>query len=129
MYLMVMQRRGTEDVPEVRAADVVNAIDRSITFRNTGPANDPLWLNNDANDNGLPDLIQPGDWVLGDDGSIHRVLLAEGTNRITVESPVPPTGLRMIYYAVAIDRSTGIKRESRSPIVRIEQFELVVDQP
>jgi prepilin-type N-terminal cleavage/methylation domain-containing protein len=126
MYLMVMQRLGTEAVPEVRAAviDRRNTRDRVIAF-------DIRSLNNDLDNDGLPDLIQPGDWVLGDDGSIHRVLVAQGTDRITVESPVPPTGLRMIYYAVAIDPAApGVpKREGRSPIVRIEQFEVVVDQP
>jgi type II secretory pathway pseudopilin PulG len=130
MFLMIMQRRGTEAVPQVRAVEVVNASGSIITIKDSGAPADPLWLDNDFNNNGLPDLIQPGDWVLGDDGSTHRVLLAEGSNQLTIESAVPPTGLRLLYYAVAIDRVTGTpKRESRSPIVRIEQFELIVDQP
>ncbi len=128
IYLMVMQRRGSEAVPEVRFAQVDTrpsvTFDRFITFTTSS-------MDNDLDNDGLPDLIQPGDWVLGDDGSIHRVLLAE-KHKITVESPIPVTGqLRLIYYAAAIDLAAPgiLKRESRSPIVRIDQFEIVVDKP
>jgi hypothetical protein len=133
MYLMVMQRRGTEAVPQVRAAriDRGNSGGSVIAFVSSG-ANS---LNNDFDDDGLPDLIQPGDWVVDTRGTIHRVLLAE-KSRITVESAVPVSygNNDLIYYAVAIEAGGDwanpvIKRETRSPIVRIEQFEVVVSQP
>lgn len=134
VFLMVMQRRGTEAVPEVRAARVINVLgNNTIQFASSGPATDPHWWDNDADNDGLPDLIQPGDWVLADDGSIFRVVVAE-RDRITIDSQVPVgAGLNFLYFAVALDRTDPaipiIKRETRSAIVRIEQFEIVVDKP
>jgi hypothetical protein len=127
MYLMIMQRHGTEAIPEVRALliSIDPANPKKLTFLNAGTYS----LDNDANDNGLPDVIQPGDTVLGDDGSILHVVLAE-KGSITVDAVVSPTTTGMIYYAQALEGGTGAeKTESRSPIVRIEQFELVVNDP
>jgi len=138
VYLMIMRRSGTEAPPEPRAVRVTNVTGNVIEFDSTGPANDPYWLDND-NDNGgvgdgLPDVIQPGDFVLADDGSSFRVILAE-KDRITVESQIPAsTAINFLYYAVALEGGLAypnflVKREARSPIIRIEQFELVVNEP
>jgi len=136
MYLMVMQRRGTDAVPQVRAAriDPAQSSGRIIALATTGPNATEIW-DNDFDDDGLPDILQPGDWVLDSRGTIHRVLLAE-RNQFTVESPVPINFRNgdLIYFAVAVEgggnwQTPVIKRETRSPIVRIEQFEIVVDQP
>lgn len=130
VYLMVMQRRGTEAVPEVRAVGVSVIDDNRLRLANAGT----YQIDNDLDDDGLPDLIQPGDYVLGDDGSIFRVVVTErvaGRDEITLDSQVPlGAGLNLLYYAVAIDGlDRSLKRESRSAIVRIEQFEIVVNEP
>ncbi len=135
-YIMVMQRRGTEAVPEVRAARINPGASGGsvIVLAQSGPIAGEIW-DNDFDDDGLPDLIQPGDWVLDSRGTIHRVLLAERF-QITVESAVPVSFRNgdLIYFAVAIEgggnwQNPVIKRESRSPIVRIEQFEIVAENP
>ena len=134
VYLMIMQRHGTERIPEARAVRVNNISGKTITFDSSGAANDYEWLDNDEDDDGLPDYIQPGDWVLADDGSIFRVVLAQ-KDSITIDSVVPPSGnINLLYYAVALEGGTNwntpiAKPEARSPIVRIEQFELVVRPP
>lgn len=125
VFVMVMQRRGTEAVPEVRAAGVTVSGNKTFTLNTTGP----YALDNDLDNNGLPDLIQPGDYLLGEDGSIFRAIVA-GRNEITIDSQIPlGANLNLIYYAVARDGLDGsIKRETRSAIVRIDQFDLVVNE-
>ncbi len=133
VYIMVMQRHGTERPPEARAVRVNNINGTTLTFDSTGPANDYEWLDNDQDDDGLPDFIQPGDWVLADDGSTFRVIVAQ-KDSITIDATVPPSSINTLYYAVALEGGTNWnspipKPEARSPMVRIEQFELVVRPP
>ncbi len=128
MYLMVMHRSGSELPPQIREArlDTRKTVGSRIEFDTT--IIDRSFLDNDADDDGLPDLIQPGDTVLASDGKVHKVILADRTG-ILVNSPQvgKPT---LLYYAVAIDGGGNVKRESRSPIVWIEEkIELVVHEP
>jgi len=128
MFIIVMHRGGSERPPEVRRSfrlDPTRTIGNVIAFNaaqglfNDGSGN----VNNDNDANGLPDFIQPGDLVLGDDGRVHRVILADATS-ITVNSDNvgnPST----IYFGVSIERTTAttntIKREGASPVVWIEE--------
>lgn len=122
--LIIMHRGGTNLPPEVRRSF---ALDQSatggnvITFNANGLFNDGTGdVNNDSDNNGLPDYIQPGDLILGDDGRVHRVILADATS-ITVNSDNIGNPAS-IYFGVSRERSTNrLKRESASPIVWIEE--------
>ena len=135
VYLMVMQRHGTERIPEARAVRVSNVNGPILTLDKSAAAGFEA-LDNDANNNGIADIIQPGDSVLADDGSIFLVKTVDtANNTITVDATVPPSArINLLYYAVALEGGTNWnlpvpKPEARSPIVRIDSFELVVRQP
>ena len=124
-FLVVMHRSGTNLPPEVRRSFPIVPITPggSTIFFNTasGLFNDGTGnVSNDPDGDGLPDFIQPGDIVLGDDGRVHRVILADATsitlNSANVGNP------NSIYFGVSMDRATGLpKRESASPVVWIEE--------
>ena len=114
--LLIMHRGGTNLPPQIRQSTPITDISGSvITFGNglLGAAS------NDADGDGLPDLIQPGDQIIGDDGQVHTVILAEA-NRLTVDSPTIGS-ISKIYFAVAIDSANNIKLESNSPLVWVEE--------
>lgn len=115
--LIVMHRSGTNAPPEVRESNPITDVNGSVI---TFGSNLLGTTSNDADGDGLPDLIQPGDIVLGNDGRVHRVILADA-NTITVNSDSIGNPTR-IFFGVSIERSTGIiKRESASPVVWIEE--------
>jgi len=123
MTIIVMHRDGTNRVPEVRRSydlDKTRTIGNVIAFNAAkGLFDDGTGdVSNDVDNDGLPDFIQPGDTVLGDDGLKHRVILANATS-ITVDSP-NVGNLGTLYFTVAIDSAGFIKREGRSPTVWIE---------
>jgi len=120
LYLIVMHRSGTQAPPEIRRSEKITAIAGPKIIFGNGLL-DPT-TNNDNDDDGIPDYIQPGDRILADDGRVHRVILADRTS-ITVDSPLVGNP-GSIYFAVAIDDVSGtpeIKTETRSPMVWIEE--------
>lgn len=127
MILMVMHRDGTDLPPQVRKSNPINLtlttgnvifLDATDLLFNDGTGD----VDNDKDNDGLPDFIQAGDTIVGDDGLTHRVVLADG-NTITVSSP-NLGNLSSFYFAVAIDRirpfPDNIKREGRSPLIWVE---------
>lgn len=121
-FIIVMRRDGTDQPPQVRESFDLNPTQTTgneIVFGPQGLFNDGTGpVNNDPDNDGLPDFIQAGDRVLGNDGLIHRVVLAEA-NKLTVDSP-NIGNLTRIFFTVNIDATGAIKRESRSPLVWIE---------
>lgn len=116
MIIIVMHRNGMDRPPLVRQSSAVVQTGAG-TLRNV--INFGGSLDNDVDNDGIPDFIQAGDQILGNDGQIHRVILAD-KDTVTVNSPNLGS-LSSFYYAVAMDRSTGnVKSEVRSPIVWIE---------
>ncbi len=130
-HIMVMRRTGSEAPPQVRLAevDLSNTSGSIIELKASASINAAFDFENDIENDGLPDLIQPGDQILDTDGNTHRIILVD-RNILTVDSPNvgKPVG---VYYAVAIDLTAPNvpKRETRSPIVRIDLVNLVVRQP
>lgn len=122
VYIVVMHRDGTDLPPEIRQSfplDATRTTGNEIFFNANGLFNDGTGdVSNDPDGDGLPDFIQPGDIILGNDGRKHRVILARADS-LVVDSPNVgnPTA---IYFGVAIDSANFIKREARSPIVWIE---------
>ena len=117
-YVMVLRKTDALRFPEIRQIPVEEDTDKisRIRFTDASFEND-----NDNDDDGIPDLISPGDWVLGNDGGIHQIVLAD-KDGLTLNSPVVQQGTRplnRLYYAVHLDDAGGIIRETRSPIVRI----------
>lgn len=128
-YVMILRRTGIGMMPEIREVLVQEDTSQTSRILFTSPAAD---FNNDADGDGIPDLISPGNWVLGDDGGVHQVVLAD-SGSITVDSPVVQQGtvpLQRLYYAVGLEKDgTTFKREARSPILRIEGPFNVLPEP
>jgi hypothetical protein len=123
VFIVVMHRDGTDLPPEIRQSFDLNTTKTTgneIWFNtanglfNDGSGN----VNNDPDGDGLPDFIQPGDIILGNDGRKHRVILARADS-LVVDSPNVgnPTS---IFFGVAIDSANFVKREARSPVIWIE---------
>ena len=72
--LIVMHRDGTDLPPEIRQSyTLASTKGNVITFNNNGLFNDPNAggdVDNDVDNDGLPDYIQPGDIILADNGIV-----------------------------------------------------------
>lgn len=131
-YTMILKRTPTNPPPQVRQIAVIpdpvvsQRIKFDAAFPNAAPA---ATGQNDADGDGLPDLIRPGDWVLGDNDLIYRVILADNDG-ITVDAAVvdPKNQLSLIYYGVDVDNAGNVTAKSRSPIVRIDEILIPIQE-
>ena len=133
-YAIILKRSPLSPPPQVRqmrASPDPNSSVRIVfddPFPNVAPFNTG---ENDADGDGLPDLIRPGDWVLGNDDLIYRVILADNDG-ITVDAAVvdPKNKLSLIFYGVNVDDSAppNVTIGTRSPVVRIDEFLIPIQE-
>ncbi len=121
-HIMIVRREGSNPVPRIGYVEVEEDFSSTSRIQFTDSM-----FSNDANNDGLPDLIGPGDWVLADNGQVHRVILADADG-ITVDSAVVSAGFvpKRLYFAANVDSAGNARRNGSSPIVRIETFGLPV---
>jgi type II secretory pathway pseudopilin PulG len=123
MVMVVRKDLSRQFIPEIREIDVTEDLSSTSRIRFTGAFPNSSDTDNDANNDSLPDWIEPGNWVLDDNGRIHRVVLADADG-ITVDSAVVglPTKL---FYAVNVIQDPNNPSNTipdfrgRSPIMRI----------
>lgn len=123
-FVVVMHRQPQMNVPQVRWVNITSYSGARMVFDNT--------FDNDKDSDGIPDLIRPGDFILADNGVVHRVILAEADG-CTVDSPVLDANnlaLNRIYFTVDVDNEGRVKRESPRTVAWIDgPFPLPVQDP
>lgn len=116
-YVIVMRRSPDAQIPQVRRINAEEDLSRASRISFVG-------FDNDTDNNGLPDLVQPGDFVLGDNGLVHQVIDADADGA-TVNSSVLQNGnipLQAIYIGVNVDTDGAVIRGVESPTKLITGF-------